>query len=90
MHAIFLEELFQNGCRQFCCRPGKSYLIPGCNILKVRNQLLAALQSIARIHRSNFYDPVIGITGSNSQNDYQRMYWGLFVGSDYAIVKTKG
>lgn len=86
---FFLEELFRNGCRQFVVeREVNLTSFPGCNILKVKSAL-AALQSIARVHRSKFQYPVIGITGSNGKTIIKEWLYHLLA-PDYAIVKNPG
>jgi alanine racemase len=64
---LFLEELYKRGVRNFVVpHPPPGGVLDDANIILVDNSL-AALQTLAAYHRSQFDIPVIGITGSNGK-----------------------
>lgn len=63
----FLPEVYQQGVRNFVISAAVDFAeYPEANFLIVKDTL-AALQSLAIRHRSQFSYPVIGITGSNGK-----------------------
>ena len=60
----YVHELFKKGARNFVVTD--KVCLPGANVLKVDN-VIKALQVIARKHRENYTLPVVGITGSNGK-----------------------
>ncbi|MFT5970190.1 MAG: UDP-N-acetylmuramoyl-tripeptide--D-alanyl-D-alanine ligase, partial [Flavobacteriales bacterium] len=66
--ADYISELYEKGIRNFLVQqmPKDRFLFDQANFLIVENAL-AALQALARFHRSLFDIPVIGITGSNGK-----------------------
>jgi len=62
----FIPEAYKKGVRSFIVQAQPSFELPGANVILV-NDVLAALQTLAIYHRSQFHCPVIGITGSNGK-----------------------
>ncbi len=63
----FIGEAYKKGIRNFIVSDADPALsFQDCSIIQVKN-VLEALQSIAAYHRSQFYIPVVGITGSNGK-----------------------
>ncbi len=63
----FIDELYQNGIRQFIVeKQGNSKQYPGANFLSVKSSI-RALQKIGEFHRDQFNLKIIGITGSNGK-----------------------
>jgi alanine racemase len=86
---LFLDELYGKGCRQFVVEKDVDLTsFPDCNILKVKSAL-AALQSIACAHRTQFQYPIIGVTGSNGKTIIKE-WLNQLLAPDYSIVKNPG
>ncbi|MFP4290707.1 MAG: bifunctional UDP-N-acetylmuramoyl-tripeptide:D-alanyl-D-alanine ligase/alanine racemase [Cyclobacteriaceae bacterium] len=62
----YLQELYDQGCRQFIVEEAPRISLPLANICRVKNSLLA-LQQVAAARRAQFSYPVIGISGSNGK-----------------------
>src|ERR1700712_2031724 len=62
----FIAEAYAAGVRNFVVKHGPEIKLPGANFLIV-DDVLGALQKLARHHRSRFDLEVIGITGSNGK-----------------------
>ena len=81
----FLDECYEKGIRQFVVE--KDTQLPNdTNVLKVENSL-KALQQIASAHRSTFFYPVIGITGSNAKTIVKE-WLATFLENRYHVVKS--
>ncbi len=53
------------------------------------NDVLMALQELARLHRSHFKGPVIGITGTNGKTTTKELI-NVVLSADYTTLATKG
>jgi len=84
---IFLHELYKLGVRQFIIEKDVDIkLFENSNILKVESSI-AALQTVAAVHRKQFYLPVIGITGSNGKTIVKEWLYQV-LSFDLQIVKN--
>lgn len=82
----FLQEVYQSGVRQFIIEDEDHTLPEDCNVLIVKNTILAIQQIVAK-HRSLFNFPVIGITGSNGKTIVKEWLSTLLQGH-YSVVKS--
>lgn len=82
----FIPELYAAGVRNFVVTKIPAGEFKGANFLKVRNTV-AALQEIARYHRSRFDLPIIGITGSRGKTTVKEWLFHL-LHDDYRIVRS--
>ena len=85
----FIPELLENGVRNFVVDSEKSIpadIVARANVLRVPDTL-AALQALARHHRSQFHFPVIGITGSNGKTMVKE-WLNQLLSADWNIVRT--
>ncbi|HKB43894.1 MAG TPA: Mur ligase family protein, partial [Chitinophagaceae bacterium] len=83
----FIPELYKKGVRNFVVSEKMDTIIyPQSNFLFV-NDTLAALQQLAAYHRSQFYIPVIGITGSNGKTIVKEWLYQLLQ-EDFNIVRS--
>jgi alanine racemase len=87
--STFVKDLYNKGVRNFIVDASFSFLPPdfeAANIMQVKNVLLA-LQELTAKHRSQFYYPVIGITGSNGKTIVKEWLYQLLQ-HDYNIVRS--
>lgn len=83
----FIPELYKKGVRCFVVSAPVDYsAFPEASFLEVKDTL-AALQSLAAHHRSQFSIPVIGITGSNGKTIVKEWLYQL-LHEDYSIVRS--
>ncbi len=69
----FIGDLYEMGVRQFVVeKPIGLSSFPEGNFLLLRSSR-DCLQSLVIHHRNHLHVPVIGITGSNGENDYKGM-----------------
>lgn len=84
---LFIPELYKAGLRQFVVsRTPDKKRFPTAIFLKVDN-VLSALQKLARYHRNQFNYDVIGITGSNGKTIVKEWIFQLLEAS-YNIVRS--
>ncbi|MEK6478891.1 bifunctional UDP-N-acetylmuramoyl-tripeptide:D-alanyl-D-alanine ligase/alanine racemase [Catalinimonas sp. 4WD22] len=82
----YIKELYDKGCRQFVVEKNPDYELPGANICLVNN-CITALQLVAASHRSNFSQPIVGITGSNGKTIVKE--WLSQISTNkYKVVKS--
>jgi len=84
----FITDLYAAGVRNFVVsNTNQSWSLPGANLLVVNN-VLGALQSLAKSHRAAFPElPVIGITGSNGKTMVKE-WLNLLLQKDHQIVRS--
>ena len=83
----YIEDLVQRGVKNFVVENDfDASAFPSCNFIFVDN-VYAALQKIAQVHRALFNYPVIGITGSNGKTIVKEWLAQLLANS-YHIVKS--
>ena len=83
----FIKEAYLKGVRNFIISEKIDYkAFPTANFIVVLN-VIDALQSFARFHRTHFSLPVIGITGSNGKTIVKEWLYQLLV-DDYFIVRS--
>ncbi|MGC4101731.1 bifunctional UDP-N-acetylmuramoyl-tripeptide:D-alanyl-D-alanine ligase/alanine racemase [Ferruginibacter sp.] len=85
----FVKDLYQKGVRNFIVDSSfvfKASDYPDANIILSEN-VLGALQQLTAQHRSRFYIPVIGITGSNGKTIVKEWLYQLLQ-ADYNIVRS--
>lgn len=82
----FINSLYESGVKQFVVEKPVSGLPKDCNIIKVDNTL-EALQNIASAHRSGFFYPIIGITGSNAKTIVKE-WLATFLERRYHVIKS--
>ncbi|NCW12787.1 MAG: bifunctional UDP-N-acetylmuramoyl-tripeptide:D-alanyl-D-alanine ligase/alanine racemase [Chitinophagia bacterium] len=83
----YIPELYQRGVRNFIISQEideRKY--EGSNFLKV-NDVVHALQTIAKDHRSHFNYPVIGITGSNGKTIVKEWLYQLLE-NKFKIIRS--
>ncbi|NOT75079.1 MAG: bifunctional UDP-N-acetylmuramoyl-tripeptide:D-alanyl-D-alanine ligase/alanine racemase [Cyclobacteriaceae bacterium] len=86
---VFLKELYQLGVRQFIVEQDLDIAsFKGANILKVKSSV-AALQTLAALHRNSFQIPIVGITGSNGKTIVKEWLFHV-LSTDLQIVKNPG
>jgi alanine racemase len=84
---VYVEELIQRGVFNFVVKTNfDTSAFPDANFLKV-NDVLAALQVIARHHRAQFTYPVIGITGSNGKTIVKE-WLNQLLSNRYHIIRS--
>jgi Alr-MurF fusion protein len=86
----FIKPLYNKGVRNFIvdesytnAQPNK---FPNANFLQVKN-VIQALQTLGKYHRSQFKYPVIGITGSNGKTIVKEWLYQL-LGEDENIIRS--
>lgn len=83
----YIPELYQRGVRNFIVSQKiEENKFEQANFLKV-DDVKAALQKIAQIHRSQFTYPVIGITGSNGKTIVKEWLFQLLE-SHFQIIRS--
>ncbi len=83
----FIGKLYEKGIRFFIVEEEiNKNTYPDATFYGVENSV-DALQEIARIHRSRFSFPVIGITGSNGKTIVKEWLYQLLQ-EDYSIVRS--
>lgn len=84
----FIADLYTAGVRNFVVRDASAFTgLDQANFLVV-DDVLAALQSLAKTHRAAFPDlPVIGITGSNGKTMVKE-WLNLLLQKDVSIVRS--
>lgn len=84
----YLHDLYNGGVRNFVVDhiPATMQNIIDANFLVVDN-VLNALQTLARYHRGRFAGPVIGITGSKGKTTVKEWIYQLLC-ADYSIVRS--
>ena len=83
----YIGDLVQRGVKNFVVENDfDASGFPSCNFIYVDN-VYAALQKIAQVHRALFNYPVIGITGSNGKTIVKEWLAQLLANS-YHIVKS--
>ncbi|MES2427810.1 MAG: bifunctional UDP-N-acetylmuramoyl-tripeptide:D-alanyl-D-alanine ligase/alanine racemase [Bacteroidota bacterium] len=82
----FIAEAYAAGVRNFVVKQGPEIKLPDANFLIVEN-VLGALQTLARHHRSRFNLEVIGITGSNGKTIVKEWLYQLLA-VDKSIVRN--
>ncbi len=81
---IYLKEAYEKGVRSFLVDQNVSlHGFPGATIIQVKN-VLKALQTWAKYHRSKFNIPVVGITGSAGKTVVKEWLYHLL--SDHFTV----
>jgi alanine racemase len=83
--ALFMEELYKRGVRNFVVQEGQ-YDFPGANIILV-DDTLRALQQLTAFHRRQFSIPVIGITGSNGKTTVKE-WLNQLLEDEYQVVRS--
>ena len=84
----YLHDLYQSGVRNFIVDhiPATMLNVDDANFLVVEN-VMKALQTLARCHRCRFTIPVIGITGSKGKTIVKEWLNQLLC-PDYSIVRS--
>ncbi|MCZ4244244.1 bifunctional UDP-N-acetylmuramoyl-tripeptide:D-alanyl-D-alanine ligase/alanine racemase [Pedobacter punctiformis] len=83
----FINDAYQKDIRNFVISdPGYISVHPDCNFIIVQD-VLAALQALARYHRSQFNLKTIGITGSNGKTIVKEWLYQLLA-TDFNIVRS--
>ena len=83
----YIPELARDGVHNFVVSdPAAANFDPQGNFLIV-NDTLAALQTLAQHHRSQFHYPVIGITGSNGKTIVKE-WLNTMLNDDFLIVRS--
>ncbi|HEX2533825.1 MAG TPA: bifunctional UDP-N-acetylmuramoyl-tripeptide:D-alanyl-D-alanine ligase/alanine racemase [Chitinophagaceae bacterium] len=82
----YLADAYEKGVRAFVVADLPRTELPGASVIRVPD-VRAALQALARFHRSHFSFPVIGITGSNGKTIVKEWLFQLLQ-SDYSIVRS--
>ncbi len=83
----YVEDAYKQGVRNFVLKKGiDTKKLSEANLFFVENPL-AALQDLAREHRSKFNLPVIGITGSNGKT-IVKDWLSQLIDNEYFIVKS--
>jgi alanine racemase len=84
---VYVEELIQRGVFNFVVKTNfDTSAFPNANFLKV-NDVLVALQVIAKNHRAQFNYPVIGITGSNGKTIVKE-WLNQLLSNRYQIIRS--
>jgi Alr-MurF fusion protein len=84
--AEFIDELFNQGVRNFVVNKSFNSLTYAANFIIV-DDTLKALQQLASHHRKQFIIPVIGITGSNGKTIVKEWLYQLLQ-HDYKIARS--
>lgn len=82
----YIDELYQKGVRNFIVERPLEVAYKNCNIIVVKNAILA-MQSIVKAHRDSFSYPVIGITGSNGKTIVKE-WLNQLLEEDFTIVRS--
>lgn len=83
----YIADAYQKGVRSFLvCADVAADTLPGANIIKVKDTLVA-LQQVAAAHRKQFSIPVIGVTGSNGKTVVKEWLYQL-LSTAYNIVRS--
>ncbi|SDP22009.1 UDP-N-acetylmuramoyl-tripeptide--D-alanyl-D-alanine ligase [Mucilaginibacter sp. OK268] len=82
----FVAGAYAAGVRNFVVKHGPEFNLPGANFLLVDDPL-AALQTLAAVHRCQFKLQVIGITGSNGKTIVKEWLYQLLA-ADKNIVRN--
>lgn len=82
---LFIPTLVKTGVRNFAVTTMPDGF-PNCNFFLVDNPI-SALQTLAKVHRSGFHYPVIGITGSNGKTIVKE-WLSTLLSDSYHIVKS--
>lgn len=83
----FINDAYTKGIRNFVITEQKyTEQYPDCNFICVDNVLMA-LQTLAKYHRSQFNLKTIGITGSNGKTIVKEWLYQLLA-SDYNVVRS--
>jgi Alr-MurF fusion protein len=83
----FLSDAWKNGIRNFLVsEPIDASQLPDSLVLEVPDTL-RAMQQIAGYHRSQFYLPVIGITGSNGKTVVKE-WLNALLSDEYVIARS--
>ena len=77
---LFVQDAYDRGARMFLVQNGIDIELPDDAVLYRVDNVIAALQALARAHRAKFNIPVIGITGSNGKTWVKE--WLYFLLSD--------
>jgi alanine racemase len=81
----YIHEVYKRGIRNFVVSQKiDTTLYPNANFLLV-NDVLKALQTLASHHRSQFYYPVIGITGSNGKTIVKEWLYQLLQADENTV-----
>jgi alanine racemase len=84
---LYIEELIQRGVFNFVVKTNfDTRIFPNANFLKV-DDVLGALQLIAKNHRAQFTYPVIGITGSNGKTIVKE-WLNQLLSNKYQIIRS--
>ncbi len=84
---LLLHELYAKGVRCFIIEEDVDIdLLPEADVVRVSNSI-AAMQSLAARHRSQFTIPVIGITGSNGKTTIKE-WLNVLLSEDFRIVRS--
>jgi Alr-MurF fusion protein len=84
---LLLQELYAKGVRCFIIEEDVALdLLPEADVVRVANSI-AAMQSLAALHRSQYHIPVIGITGSNGKTTIKE-WLNVLLSDDYHIVRS--
>lgn len=85
----YISDLYTAGIRQFVVEKNiEAERFAEANFILVSSSV-AALQSIAKVHRENFSIPIIGITGSNGKTIVKEWLYQLLA-VDKKIAKNPG
>ncbi|WP_131539587.1 bifunctional UDP-N-acetylmuramoyl-tripeptide:D-alanyl-D-alanine ligase/alanine racemase [Pedobacter nototheniae] len=83
----FIKDAYQKDIRNFVISDSKYIILyPDCNFIIVKN-VLEALQTLAKHHRSQFNLKTIGITGSNGKTIVKEWLYQLLA-ADFNIVRS--
>lgn len=82
---LFIPTLVKTGVRNFAVTTMPDGF-PNCNFFLVDNPI-SALQTLAKVHRSGFHYPVVGITGSNGKTIVKE-WLSTLLSDSYHIVKS--
>ncbi len=82
----YLNEVYQQGIKQFIVEDLTVNLPTDCNVIYVESAVKAC-QKIAAAHRSNFEIPVVGITGSNGKTIIKEWLTAM-VDQDFRVAKS--
>ncbi len=83
----YINELYHRGVRNFVVNTFDTFSeLEGANFIVV-NDSLAALQTLATYHRSQFDMPVVGITGSDGKTIVKEWLYQLTAGN-YTVARS--
>jgi alanine racemase len=85
----YISSLYENGVRQFIIEKQIDLSAFSEGSFLLVSSSLNALQQIAKVHRSQFSIPVIGITGSNGKTVIKEWLYQL-LSPDFNVVKNPG